>query len=231
MPVVINNVCRIIVKTMYTTPSLLRSFTFSSARAENQWWALQTYAHFLFFLSVITHSWLHQTCNEGNGTFPGTQLSNCTFLAEDVEFCQSKGKTVTISLGGADSSVGFTNESQAEGFATTIWDMFLGGDGDIRPFGSAVLDGWALVLFSYHVIGAWAILNASCPCGSVDLDIEGGLPANYDKFVDKLRTYTDNADKQCVDMLHTHFSVRCLPHVFVGILSPQLLNALSQIKT
>ncbi|THH04004.1 hypothetical protein EW145_g5839 [Phellinidium pouzarii] len=110
------------------------------------------------------------TCNEGNGTFPGTELSNCTFMAADIEQCQSKGKIITISLGGADSSVGFVNESQAEGFADTIWSMFLGGNGDIRPFGNAVLDG-------------------------VDLDIEGGLPTFYSDFVDRLRTHTDNADK------------------------------------
>lgn len=80
-------------------------------------------------------------CNEGNGTFPGTQLSNCTFLAPDVEECQSKGKIVTLSLGGADSSVGFSSTAQAEEFADTIWNSFLGGQSDIRPFGSAVLDG------------------------------------------------------------------------------------------
>lgn len=110
------------------------------------------------------------TCNEGNGTFPGTALSNCTFLASDIEYCQGKGKIITLSLGGADSSVGFTNESQAEDFADTVWNSFLGGDSDVRPFGKAVLDG-------------------------IDLDIEGGLPTYYNKFVDKLRTYTDKADK------------------------------------
>ncbi|KAL5525492.1 hypothetical protein ACEPAG_6828 [Sanghuangporus baumii] len=110
------------------------------------------------------------TCNEGNGTFPGTALSDCSFLASDVKDCQSKGKIITISLGGAASSVGFVNQSQAEEFATTIWDNFLGGESDVRPFGDAVLDG-------------------------VDLDIEGGLPTYYNNFVDKLRTYTDKADK------------------------------------
>lgn len=80
-------------------------------------------------------------CNEGNGTFPGTQLSNCSFLAADIEECQSKGKIITLSLGGADSSVGFNSTTQAEEFADTIWDSFLGGQSDVRPFGDAVLDG------------------------------------------------------------------------------------------
>lgn len=62
-------------------------------------------------------------------------------MAEDIEACQAKGKIVTISLGGADGSVGFVNETQAQNFATEIWDTFLGGDGGIRPFGNAVLDG------------------------------------------------------------------------------------------
>lgn len=62
-------------------------------------------------------------------------------MGPDIQFCQSKGKIITLSLGGADSSVGFMNASQAEGFADLIWETFLGGDGDIRPFGDAVLDG------------------------------------------------------------------------------------------
>ena len=64
-------------------------------------------------------------------------------MASDIEYCQSKGKIVTLSLGGAASSVGFVNESQAEDFAVTIWNSFLGGSSDVRPFGNAVLDGCA----------------------------------------------------------------------------------------
>ena len=62
-------------------------------------------------------------------------------MASDIKYCQSQGKIITLSLGGAASSVGFVNESQAEGFATTIWESFLGGESDLRPFGDAVLDG------------------------------------------------------------------------------------------
>ena len=62
-------------------------------------------------------------------------------MASDIQDCQSKGKIITISLGGADSSVGFTNESQAEDFADQIWNQFLGGTSDVRPFGNAILDG------------------------------------------------------------------------------------------
>jgi chitinase len=83
-----------------------------------------------------------QTCNNvDNATFPGTSLAICTALASDIEFCQSKGKAVTLSLGGAGGGVGFSSDAQAETFATTIWNLFLGGSSSTRPFGSAVLDG------------------------------------------------------------------------------------------
>lgn len=34
---------------------------------------------------------------------------------------------MTLSLGGAASQVGFSNDTQAEMFGQLIWDMFLGG--------------------------------------------------------------------------------------------------------
>ncbi|KAL5534553.1 hypothetical protein ACEPAG_1016 [Sanghuangporus baumii] len=115
---------------------------------------------------------LANTCNPtDNATFPGTQLPDCSALASDIETCQSKGKIVTLSLGGATGSVGFDSDSQAETFADTIWNLFLGGSNDTRPFGSAVLDG-------------------------VDLDIEGGSSASYVAFVNRIRSHASGADKQ-----------------------------------
>ena len=75
--------------------------------------------------------------------FPNSQLPQCGFLASAIQTCQSKGKIVTLSLGGATGAVGFANASQAESFAELIWEQFLGGESKngIRPFGSAVLDG------------------------------------------------------------------------------------------
>ncbi|KAF8168275.1 glycoside hydrolase superfamily [Crassisporium funariophilum] len=110
-------------------------------------------------------------CSTGSGTFPGTDLADCSFLASDIKQCQAKGKIVTLSLGGATSQVGFSSDSQATGFAETIWNMFLGGNGGIRPFGSAVLDG-------------------------VDLDIESGSSAHYGTFVNSLRSLAKNAPKR-----------------------------------
>ncbi|KAI5989798.1 glycoside hydrolase family 18 protein [Pisolithus orientalis] len=76
-----------------------------------------------------------------NPPFSGTSMPNCTFLGPDIEACQAAGKIVTISLGGATGSAGFSNDSQAQAFAQTIWDLFLEGSSPDRPFGSAVLDG------------------------------------------------------------------------------------------
>ena len=84
-----------------------------------------------------------QTCNKGsNGTFPGTSLAKCQKMADDITACQANGTSVTLSLGGANgTAVSFTGDDQARNFADTIWDLFLGGSSDERPFGDAILDG------------------------------------------------------------------------------------------
>ncbi|KAF7310626.1 Glycoside hydrolase family 18 protein [Mycena chlorophos] len=70
---------------------------------------------------------LANTCNPtDNATFAGTNLPNCQSLASDIEYCQSQGKVVTISLGGANAAVGFSGDSEAVTFAQTIWNLFLG---------------------------------------------------------------------------------------------------------
>ena len=62
----------------------------------------------------------------------------------DIETCQSLGKIVMLSLGGAVGTYGFKSASQAETFATTLWDMFAEGYGSLRPFGDALIDGFDL---------------------------------------------------------------------------------------
>jgi len=115
---------------------------------------------------------LANTCNPtDNATFPGTDLPNCSALASDIETCQSAGKIITISLGGATGSNQFSSDSQAESFADTIWNLFLGGSSSTRPFGNAVLDG-------------------------VDLDIESGTGASYAAFVNRIRSHASGASKQ-----------------------------------
>ncbi|KAI0342621.1 glycoside hydrolase [Trametopsis cervina] len=105
------------------------------------------------------------TCNQwDDSVFPGTNLANCqSAMSSDIKTCQSKGKLVTLSLGGATGQVGFSSDSQAETFATQVWNLFLGGSSSTRPFGNVVLDG-------------------------IDLDIESGSPAHYAAFVNKIRS-------------------------------------------
>ncbi|KAJ7851171.1 glycoside hydrolase family 18 protein, partial [Mycena olivaceomarginata] len=106
-----------------------------------------------------------------NATFPGTDLLDCSGLSGAISSCQDNGILVTISLGGADSTIGFSSNSEAETFAETIWNVFLGGESDTRPFGSAILDG-------------------------VDLDIEQGSPVGYAAFVDRIRALSADSAKR-----------------------------------
>ncbi|KAI0303644.1 glycoside hydrolase superfamily [Multifurca ochricompacta] len=115
---------------------------------------------------------LANICNvNDDSVFPGTDLPNCSFLASDIQACQAKGKIVTISIGGATGAVSFTSDAQAQQFADTIWNVFLGGSSSTRPFGSAVLDG-------------------------VDLDLEGGSPSHWSAFVTQIRSHASGASKK-----------------------------------
>ncbi|KAA1470876.1 glycoside hydrolase [Dentipellis sp. KUC8613] len=110
-------------------------------------------------------------CSQGNGVFPGTNLPQCQFLASQIKTCQDANKIVTLSLGGGGTnSVGFDNDDDAQSFAGTIWNEFLGGNSSTRPLGNVSLDG-------------------------VDLDIESGSDQHYDTFVNQLRTLANGAPK------------------------------------
>ncbi len=89
-------------------------------------------------------------------------LLKCDEIEAGIEACHARGKPVLLSLGGAAGGYGFTGDDQARAFAQTTWDVFLGGDGDVRPFGDAVIDG-------------------------IDLDLEGGSTTGYSAYVARLR--------------------------------------------
>jgi chitinase len=93
-------------------------------------------------------------------------LLSCPDIGAAIDTCHANGKRVLLSLGGAAGSYGFTSDDEAEQFAHTVWDMFLGGSSAIRPLGTTALDG-------------------------VDLDIEGGSTVGYTAFVARLRQLTD----------------------------------------
>ena len=114
-------------------------------------------------------------CSDNYGTdYP--DLLNCPEIAQQITQCQSKGKKVMLSLGGAAGLYGFTSDNQANGFANVIWDLVLGGRNDSvpRPFHDATLDG-------------------------VDLDIEGGTTTGYASFVSTLRS------RMSEDKDHTYY--------------------------
>ena len=100
-------------------------------------------------------------------------LFHCPEIGYQIKVCQSKQKRVMISLGGAVGLYGFSSDDQAEQFATTIWNMFLGGkDPNVpRPFDSTILDG-------------------------IDLDIEASAKTGYVAFVKKIRALMTASDNQ-----------------------------------
>jgi len=94
----------------------------------------------------------------------------CPTIGADIITCQSRGVQILLSFGGAEGTYGFNSDSQASTFADTVWNMFLGGNGAIRPFGNAILDG-------------------------VDLDIESGSTTGYSAFIQQLRSHFATAPK------------------------------------
>ena len=100
-------------------------------------------------------------------------LLQCPAIASGIKTCQSKGKIVLLSMGGAASNGQFSSEQAGRDFADLLWKMFMGGsDPSIpRPFGDTSFDG-------------------------IDLDIEGGSPVGYGSFVLRLRElYATDAKK------------------------------------
>ena len=81
-------------------------------------------------------------------------------MSSQIKQCQDRGKIVTLSVGGAISNIGFRTDSQATAFADIIWDKFLGGASLYRPFGDAILDGYA-ELFDFFPFRALMLI---LPC-------------------------------------------------------------------
>lgn len=119
----------------------------------------------------------------GNDSIPtltlhGSQYSyqyqdELTDIALQIQTCQDQGKIVLLSLGGEGANYGFLNDSQAEAFADTLWQMF--GDANLtaqkRPFGEVKVDGF-------------------------DLDIETNLTVGFDTLGKSLRKKFEGASKK-----------------------------------
>ena len=69
----------------------------------------------------------------------------------DIEYCQAKGTAILLNLGGGNQPAGnyaLNSTADAKNFALNLWNTFLGGDSNVRPFGSASLDGCVYFFFS-----------------------------------------------------------------------------------
>jgi chitinase len=76
-----------------------------------------------------------------SGHLPNSTLLHCPQVGKDITACQAMGKTVLMSLGGADGKHSFVSKEDAVDLAHQMWNLILGGDGPLRPFDTAVLDG------------------------------------------------------------------------------------------
>ena len=80
--------------------------------------------------------------NHCNTSFPGyPDLLNCSKIGNQIKTCQDYGRKIILSLGGPSGVYGFSSTNEAEIFARRIWNLFLGGDSDLKPFKGASLDG------------------------------------------------------------------------------------------
>ncbi|KAI5950715.1 CHT1 [Candida jiufengensis] len=89
----------------------------------------------------------------------GDGLLHCSQIAQDIKSCQNQGKIILLSLGGATGNYGFTSDSQAETFATTLWNKFGGGSDNERPFDDAIVDGFDFDIENKQQTGYVALAN------------------------------------------------------------------------
>lgn len=67
--------------------------------------------------------------------------NTCKSLGNEIKSCQSRNIKVLLSLGGSTGNSMLTSADDARQVANYLWNNFLGGQSDSRPFGDAILDG------------------------------------------------------------------------------------------
>ncbi|XP_021764887.1 acidic endochitinase-like [Chenopodium quinoa] len=86
----------------------------------------------------------------GNGQTPELNLAghcnpsipgSCKSIGDDIKECQRHGIKVLLSLGGGIGKYSLSSQTDARQVANYLWDNFLGGTSNSRPFENAVLDG------------------------------------------------------------------------------------------
>ncbi|KAI1139478.1 glycoside hydrolase family 18 protein [Hypoxylon sp. FL0543] len=101
-------------------------------------------------------------------TLDMTNMDSDKNIGQEISQCQAAGKTILLSIGGATFTTGPSSPEQAQQLADQVWSMYGPGNGDNRPFGEAVVDGF-------------------------DLDIEAPLQ-NIAPFAARLRENMDKAN-------------------------------------
>lgn len=82
-----------------------------------------------------------------------TSLQDGSSLVDAIQACQSSGKLVIMSLGGAvgNADVTLSGDDQANNVADMLWSLFGGGTDEsitpLRPFGDVKLDGFDIGMF------------------------------------------------------------------------------------
>jgi len=97
------------------------------------------------------------------GSYRTPKLDSDHFTEADINDCHSHGKTVLISIGGGGTHVAFQSTDDAQNAAGQIWNLFLGGKANNRPY-NVVFDG-------------------------IDLDIEDGPPSYWANFTTALMSH------------------------------------------
>ena len=117
---------------------------------------------------------------------PSELKSNCPHIGEDIQYCQSLGKKILLSLGGAvPTNQNLESKETANEFADTLWRLFgpnkeLPGSTYPRPFQNAAVDGFDLDIESILVDG----------------QDEDDLDRGYGTLVNRLRHHYDKEPKR-----------------------------------
>ncbi|KAH0538876.1 hypothetical protein FGG08_004532 [Glutinoglossum americanum] len=132
-------------------------------------------------IDIIPIGFVNVFPQQGPGGYPGSNFGNacggyykingtetlflesCPLIEADIIACQSLGKKIFISLGGATPGNNHLSGAQsAEDFADFLWSAFGPQDPSWtgpRPFGSAVVDGFDLDIESGASEGIAALVN------------------------------------------------------------------------
>ena len=115
----------------------------------------------LSFLYVFPYPMQLNFANACGGSYTEEGVLHCSTIGQDIQTCQSLGKKVLLSLGGATGTYGFNDDSTAVEFATTLWELFGNGKGTAgRPFDGAVVDGFDFDIENHSQTGYVALVAA-----------------------------------------------------------------------